>query len=203
MGTLIENFNSLISPAIKAEDFAFVPNDSEYASFLGKYNGGYFYERAFHFYGFDNNIQWHDILLINASIQSYYSNFSFSKSFFAIGCDALFTQYGFYKGNVVSLDIYSGELEIIANSFNEFITKLEQESDFYTASSLLAEYESVNGKLKNGERLAAKKPFVLGGEYNISNLRILDQQKLLDFAAFIANEINGLPDGSNILLKTE
>lgn len=203
MSTLTNNFDSSIVPPIRTGDLNCAPNDIGYRTFLIEYNGGYFYQRALHFYGFDNSIQWNDILLINASIQKFYSNFSFSNDFFSFGCDAFYNQFGFHNGSVVMLDIYSGEIKVIAINFKDFIAKLGSDSNYYTAKPLLAEYELKNGKLANGERLAANIPFPLGGEYDISNLYALAQDKLLDFAASIAKQIKDLPDGSVVTLSTK
>lgn len=203
MNTLTDNLDSLVAPPLKTSDIEFTPNDTGYRSFLGEYNGGYFYQRALHFYGFDKTTNYHDILPINASIQKLYSNFSFANGFFSFGCDALYNQYGFYNGSIVMLDIYSGEAEEISGSFNDFIVKLENESNYYTAKPLLAEYELRNGKLANGERLAAVIPFPLGGEFDIANLYTLPQDKLLEFAASIANQLKDLSDGSNVILSSK
>lgn len=203
MDNLIEHFDSFISPAIKAEDLAFIPNDSGYAHFLSKYNGGYFFQGALHLYGFDASKDWHDALLINAMVQKAYEPFSFSKTIYCFGCDLFFNQYGFFEGNVVMLEIYSGELTVLASSFDEWVALLAHEGDFYSGYSLLEKWTKERERLEKGERLAATIPFVVGGEYKIENLHLLRQDKLMAFAAFFANEIKDLPDGSNILLKTK
>lgn len=203
MEVLSENLHELVSSSITEEEIAFIPQYNGYSEFLKRYNGGYFFQGALHLYGFDAANDWHDILQINAMVQKAYDTFNFSKAIYCFGCDLFFNQYGFNEGNVVMLDIYSGELTIVAPSFDEWVALLEIEGDYYSGYSLLDKWTLKRGKLEKGERLAATIPFVVGGEYKIENLHALRQDKLLDFASFFANEIKDLPDGSKILSRTK
>ena len=67
-----------------------------------------------------------------------------------------------------------------------------------TGYSLEKEWQEENGKLGINERLVPIIPFVLGGEYEVSNLHSIDRIKGMRLRAEIANQISNIPDGSNV-----
>ena len=56
------------------------------------------------------------------------------------------------------------------------------------------------GELQPGMRLVLKRPFVVGGAYEIDNLCTMQETTAMQFRAAIANQIRDLPDGSEIVL---
>jgi hypothetical protein len=75
---------------------------------------------------------------------------------------------------------------------------LQEDGDYLTGESLLARWESKNGYLNTGDRLCPKKPFVVGGEYDIENLSPLGIEKNLSYNSELAKQIHNLSDGTPI-----
>ena len=54
-----------------------------------------------------------------------------------------------------------------------------------------------------GERLVPKVPFVLGGEFDVSNLHPLDSVKAMRFYGNLAVQIRDAPDGTRVHWNVE
>lgn len=78
-----------------------------------------------------------------------------------------------------------------------------KESDPQLGWGMLSDWEGENGELPAGSRLAPKIPFVLGGQYAVSNLYSLAFTEILRFRRYFATQIEDLPDGARIWIDTE
>jgi hypothetical protein len=55
-------------------------------------------------------------------------------------------------------------------------------------------------RLTTGERLGARRPFFLGGAYEVENLYGADEIALMRFRADVYNQTKSLPDGAKVTL---
>jgi hypothetical protein len=73
--------------------------------------------------------------------------------------------------------------------------------DLAVPSNTPCTWQAANGVLTVGERLVPKRPFTLGGEYNLANLVAMEAVKGMRFRGDLAVQIRDLPDGASITFK--
>jgi hypothetical protein len=110
-------------------------------------------------------------------------------------------QFG-VKGDVIySLDTETGELSQLAGSVEEWARKILDDHEFITGYPIAHQWQAQNGTLAAGDRLVPKQPFVLGGEYSVTNIVALEAVKGMRFRGDLAVQIRDLPDGASITFK--
>ena len=114
------------------------------------------------------------------------------------GQDIFGVQFCLADEQVMTFDPETGQLDYVASSLDEFCGKLLDEHDVLVGSGIAFEWQNQNRKLASNERLMPITPFVLGGEFDIKNLRAVDSVDSMHFRAEIANQIKELPDGQKI-----
>ena len=75
------------------------------------------------------------------------------------------------------------------------------DSDFRTGWSLAREWQERHGQLLQGQRLIPQKPFVLGGDYVVENLKVVDDVRGMRIRAGIAESLAGVPDGEQVVIE--
>jgi hypothetical protein len=173
--------------------------DKEYIKFMSNHGGGYFFNKSLLIYtNAKSSCSWDEI---NRNMHHEYN--IISDNIFCFACDIFGNQFYFdlYSGNIYFLNIESGEKEFMAKDFLDWISKIKSQTDYYTGRPFIQEWENVTVQLKWDERLTAKFPFILGGEYDIDNFRVEKLEKIIEFNAMIARQINDLPDGTSINIK--
>ena len=116
------------------------------------------------------------------------------------GEDVFGGQFCIRNGMVQSFDPETGLYAAIASTLSEWVKLLLSDYNYLTGYSLSHEWQIKNGPLSNGMRLLPKKPFVLGGAFEINNLYSMNDVKGMQFRSSIANEIRHLPDGSEVTI---
>lgn len=71
----------------------------------------------------------------------------------------------------------------------------------HTGYPFAHEWQSRYGVLAENTRLTPKIPFVLGGEFSIDNLYMLDSVKSMRLRADLALQLLNLPDGASVRYK--
>ena len=97
-------------------------------------------------------------------------------------------------------DIYC---RVVAEDRSELDTlSRDQEflSDWYMAALVEAAREAI-GPLGTGEKYCLAIPGVLGGAYDVSNIKSVPLVELVRFSGDIGRQIQDLPDGAQIELK--
>ena len=97
-------------------------------------------------------------------------------------------------------DVYC---EVIANNYEE-LNILSHDQDFandWHMVNLVNIAKEQLGPLKAGQKYHLIIPGILGGEYDISNFRIVSIIEQIRFSGDIGKQIQELPDGANIELK--
>jgi hypothetical protein len=72
--------------------------------------------------------------------------------------------------------------------------------DWYM-SGLVEKAKEMLGPLRPGYKYCLKIPSVLGGEYGGANLASIPLRELVAVSGYIAKEIEGLPDGTQVRLR--
>ncbi|PWJ51225.1 hypothetical protein CLV98_1382 [Dyadobacter jejuensis] len=170
--------------------------DSLYLEFIKASNGGFFYSKSLHMYSYGAYNLEHDIVNLNRTIKNEFGELA--KDSFFFGQDLFGNQFGFQGSRVVLFNIETGDFEDNSNSFSDWLGLLHEDGDFLTGESLLADWENSNALLGLGNRLCPKKPFVVGGEYQIENLSELGIVDNLSYNSELAKQIHNLPDGTPI-----
>lgn len=177
-------------------------DDEEYIIFLSKKtNGGFFYKRSLQLYGACLEPRYQNIILVNKTIKQEYGSLVNELIFF--GQDVFGNQFAFSPKGIIFFNIETAEQEIIANSFRDWVKILEDEVEFYTGVDFVSAWEAEKGLLSFEERLCAKVPFIMGGDYVLKNLYSQNFPKYILSNANIARQVYNLKDGTDVKLVVE
>jgi hypothetical protein len=110
-------------------------------------------------------------------------------------------QFVIFDGKVGVFEVETGDLKIVAHSLEEWASKILLDHNQMTGYGLAREWQRKYGLLHARHRLMAKKPFVLGGEYSLSNLVSMDSLRIMKNLGNLAHQIHSLPDGAKIEFK--
>lgn len=209
---MLDNINKLIfiasnqlcyeAPQIKEELLSLAGSlGHELIGMLRLKNGFFAFESALHVFpagcreGVMDLEKWNDEELWRKE----YGDSTSEYIFFAedvFGC-----QYAIGRGSVFKFDPETAEIEQCAANLEEWASTILQDYNYETGYSLAHEWQRQNGFLPIDQRLLPKKLFVLGGEYEVSNLYAIEAVKGMLFRADIYRQIRELPDGSKIRLN--
>jgi hypothetical protein len=175
--------------------------DHYYREYMNHTNGGYYYSGALQLYSFLEYGQQEDIGEINVTIAQLYQKIA--GKIFAFGQDTFGNQFCFREdGKVVFLNIESGDVEELADSFMSWEDSLEKDFEYLTGVNLRIEFAKANPNVLGvADRLCPKIPFIIGGEFTVNNLYRVSFLECLYINYNIANQIHDLPDGATISLK--
>lgn len=172
--------------------------DEEYLKFLGKYNGGYFYNNALHLFGITTRLDYCDVGIANQLFKTNWG--AFGKDIFVLGED-IFGNFIVKSAKGVELFfIESGEMEFVAPTFTTAMFKICEEPSYYTGYGFVSD-RVVMESLGEGFRYGPKLPFILGGEYVHTNLVLKPWLDNLLFCSDIANQVKNVPDGAKFKIK--
>jgi hypothetical protein len=110
-------------------------------------------------------------------------------------------QYCVANGAIGKFDPETGDLESLARTLEEWAAQVLEEYDVVTGWRLAHDWQITHGPLPARHRLMPKRPFVLGGEYVVSNLIAIDSVRLMKNLGNLAHQIHDLPDGAQIQFK--
>lgn len=110
-----------------------------------------------------------------------------------IGC-----QFALDAGAVVRFDPETGQREPIGANVEGWARIVLTDHRSVTAWPVGHDWQQAFGVLPAGHRLAAKRPFVLGGDYEVSNLVAESDERLMRNLATLFAAIRDLPDGARI-----
>jgi hypothetical protein len=174
---------------------------SELVSLLTLKNGFYAFESALHVlpsmpaegeYGLE---EWNT----SATWRADYRGLADGCFFFAE--DVFGVQFCLLEGIVMTFDPETGDRSVIASSVLEWASKILDERDMLTGYPVAYEWQRQNGAIPRGSRLIPKTPFVLGGEFEIENLFLLESARAMRSRANLALQIKDLPDGTTVVFK--
>jgi hypothetical protein len=148
-----------------------------------------------HIYGHSKRDDFHQFGQINILLKEEYGNLF--KGLLSFGQDIFGNQFSFDldNGKIVFFDIETADKKIIANNFSGWTEAIINDLDYYTGHKIAKAWIN-SDKLTYGQRLSAKIPFILGGNYALDNLFASDYPKFIKSAASIAMQVHNLPDGT-------
>ncbi len=111
-------------------------------------------------------------------------------------------QYCVREDKICTFDPETGIFEEMSTSLGAWAEDVMANYQFRSGYPLAHEWQLANGVLPVGVRLLPKIPFVCGGKFELENLYPLADVQGMLFRASIANQIRDLPDGAEIVLKT-
>lgn len=103
------------------------------------------------------------------------------------------------------LDVGAGTLTKVAEDRDEFVTKIDDDENAtnWLMIPLVDQLVNAGIRLRTGECYAFKLPPVLGGQYSVDNCVPMDVTQYLGAYASIHRQLIGVPDGAEIVLKTD
>jgi hypothetical protein len=106
------------------------------------------------------------------------------------------------RGKTVStFDPETGKAEAMANSLEGWAQRVLSDFGLWTGHQVARDWQTGHGAIPRGWRLLPVRPFVLGGEYTVANVRAAEAIKGMKYRASIAVQIRDLPDGAAVKLK--
>jgi hypothetical protein len=124
-----------------------------------------------------------------------------SEPIFFFAQDVYGNQFGIAKDSVVLFYSEIAEIEPIATSLPEWGEVLMADWRGFTGYDLAHTWQVQQRPLRARERLIPKKPFVLGGTYEVANLYAGEIVEAMRFRASLARQITTFRDGTPVNIK--
>ena len=170
----------------------------ELAGFLKRRNGFYAFESALHVFpacqkkGIMDLETWNDPGLW----RGHFGDMASGIVFFAEGIFG--DQFGIKGREIVRFEAETGLAEPVADSLEGWAGLILKDYRYQTGYPLAHKWQEVHGALPVGQRLVAITPFVLGGDFDVSNLFVLDAVKAMRYHGDFALQIRNAPNGTKI-----
>jgi hypothetical protein len=171
---------------------------AQLAELLSLKNGFYAFESALHVFPATKERavmslqQWNEPSLWRHA----YGGLADGALFFAE--DVFGGQFAIDAEGVVSFDPETGKREQLADDVYGWARRVVDDFEFLTGYPLAHEWQAAHGRLKSGNRLLPRVPFVTGGGYNINNLYEIEAGEGLRQRGKLALHIRDLPDGARV-----
>ena len=120
---------------------------------------------------------------------------------FCFAEDIFGNQFCISDEKVCFFNLETAEIEMLSPTIEELSEKILLEFNFMTGYKFAHEWQEVHGRLPVRQRLMPKKPFVLGGAYELPNLIAMDSIRVMKTFGNLARQIHDLPDGSQVQFK--
>lgn len=174
-----------------------VGGSTELAALLRARNGFYAFESALHVWG-RGAVAGEDLREWNRESlwRGAFSDLDRGLTFFAedvFGC-----QFGLDGSAVVSFDPETAERVVIADSLEGWSARILEDYSLLTGYPLAHAWQEKHRAIRPGYRLVPKVPFVLGGDYAVSNLVEMRDFEAMRARGALAVQIHGTADGTSI-----
>ena len=179
----------------------FGPTINDLIETLGQKNGFYAFCAALHVFPSGCLNAPMDLERWNAKTLWVCEYGALTRGYLFFAEDVFGVQFGIRDGAIYKFDPEPGELAPFANSFEEWASRIVDDSEFETGYPLLLEWEKLNGLLPRSKRLLPKQPFILGGEYAATNLYAAGAVAGMKVRAEMWRQLKDHPDGTTVQLK--
>ena len=171
---------------------------AELRRLLERVNGFYAFESALHVLPAGQSGGVMDLATWNAPelFRSHYGDLADDYLFFAE--DIFGGQFALAGDAVVLFDPETGDVEEIGTDLEHWAARLLDDYAYLTGHPLAHAWQEAHGKLAPGVRLLPKRPFVLGGRFELDNLYALDAAQGMRLRGDLARQLRGLPDGAKV-----
>jgi hypothetical protein len=176
---------------------------AELLELLNALNGAFFFSQSLRLFSTDDCQESYGVDTWNSHHlwRSTYESIPTSLLFFAE--DLFGYQFGILDDDIVRFDPETAELSYFASSIDEFANAILEDTNYLTGMSIAIAWQSKYGSIHLRNRLIPQLPFVLGGKFELSNLRSTESAKAMRIRGPIASKIRKLPDGSQITFVVE
>jgi hypothetical protein len=193
----------IAGPAVVAAAGSGDPLPGRLDELLESRNGFYAFESALHVLpqpaGPDPSTmdlgRWND----DALWRGGYGGLADGLTFFAE--DLFGGQFALRDDDVVTFDPETGDVTRLAADLDGWAERLLEDYPLLTGQSLGHDWQALHGRLPAGMRLLPKRPFVLGGGYDVANLYALDATRGMRLRGELAVQLRDLPDGAMVRFK--
>ncbi len=171
------------------------------AALLSERNGFFAFESALHVFPLAQGSRGYDLVRWNqpGTWRRYYGGLADGLVFFAE--DLFGGQWGLTESGVVRFDPETGATEAHADSLEEWASRILGDYEVETGWPLAREWQRANRSLAENERLIPRQLFVLGGAYDITNLKAVDAAEGMRIRGPIAQKLACLPDDAVVSLE--
>lgn len=196
-----DHFNSIAIDQTIEDELQKVIRDKEYFQFIREIsNGGFFFSECIHMYRLCSGMNFNDIKYVNNEISKSYGELT--DGLFSFGQEIFGNQFAFEieSGSIIYFIIETGERQKIADNFSRWLDELFSNFEFLTGVPYKKQWEKENS-INLGQRLQPKIPFVIGGDYIVSNFYAVNFPKYIHYNADIAKQVVNLKDGEKVRLN--
>jgi hypothetical protein len=136
--------------------------------------------------------QWND----DALWRRGYDGLADGLTFFAE--DLFGGQFALRGVEVVTFEPETGDVTWLAADLDGWAGRLLEDYRLLTGQPLGHDWQASQGPLPAGKRLLPKRPFVLGGGYEVANLYALDATRGMQLRGELAVQLRDLPEGAKV-----
>lgn len=173
----------------------------ELVELLGLRNGFYAFGSALHVFAAPPAREGYDVESWNdpGLWRSEYGELADGHFFFAE--DAFGNQFSLYDDHVVLFDAETAAVETLAADLAGWANRIVADHRVLTGWPLAVEWQEKHGPLPAGTRLLPRKPFVLGGDYAVENVRAVEAVEAMQYRGYVALRLKDVPDGTVVDLR--
>jgi hypothetical protein len=116
--------------------------------------------------------------------------------------DIFANQFAFdTAGRAVRFAAETALTEPLGTDLDDWARSLLADHQYLTGWPLAREWKLQHGSIPRGKRVVPRQPFVIGGDYSVDNLMLMEEQTAMSFYAALARQIKDLPEGTEVQLK--
>lgn len=203
MSDALEELLSIAGPALGAPPTSSEAVPRKLAPLLEARDGFYAFESALHVLPLDAEddemglVAWNEASLW----RRHYGDLADGHLFFAE--DVFGGQFSLHDGAFCTWDPETGAHDVLATDLDGWARAVLDDFEVLTGHPLAHEWQAANGPLPDRHRLTPITPFFLGGEFSLSNLRLIDAVEGMRMRADVAVQVADLPDGTRVRLRHE
>lgn len=206
MGVNIEKLISISSNSFNRKRVSLAPDlllvagklGKELEQLLNKKDGFYAFELSLRIFSSQESECSYSLGLWNSPDlwRNYYAELADDCVFFA---EDIFGGQFCIKGDAIyAFDPETGDMEVIANSFESWVGEILSDYNVWTGYPLAHEWQKSYGVLSHQQRLMPKTPFVCGGQFELDNLSPVNVVTGMRSRGNLACQIIDMPDNAQI-----
>ncbi len=115
--------------------------------------------------------------------------------------DVFVNQFVLSREGVSRLNPETAEVAPHSENLADWAAKLLADYSYETGWELAQLWQRSQRPLRPGERLVPRRPFVLGGDYEVENLVAVESYKAMGLFARLSAEIRAKPEGASVTLE--
>jgi hypothetical protein len=174
---------------------------SELRDLLSIRNGFFAFEKALHIYPLTKYMCETSLLSWNGADKWRHMYPKIGPSDLFFGQDIFGMQFCLRDEGVFSLDVETGEFEMLALTLEAWAQAVLDDYEYLTGYPVAHAWQQKYGSLAEEQRLCAKIPFVAGGDFKLENLFVCSSLKAIELRADIASQIRNMPDGAKVRIR--